>query len=258
MPALANKQTWAMMGGGRAANTARLRGRDLALVILVVLAVGLVQVAAAGRNDKGGEPPRLTFHIPAQPLASALQAYSEASGVQVLYESRLAIGIRSANLDGELTAEAALQTLLAGTGLTVHYTRSNAITIAPKAASADEPPPRLSLGAAADLALDPLRVSPTDLVPDQSDLAEYTAIVQTDIQNVLRRSAKTRSGNYRVGVKLWVAGSRMVERVELFSSTGDRERDAAISDVLHGLAISAAAPANVAQPVRVVITVRSQ
>jgi hypothetical protein len=228
----------------------------LALALLVLLAAGLAQVAAAGKSDKPPEPPHLSFHIPAQPLAAALQAYSEASGVQVLYESRLARGLRSTPVEGDLNAEAALQTLLAGTGLTVHYTRSDAITIAPKAAGADAPPPRLSLGTA-DLSLDTLRVSPTDAIPDQSDLAEYTAVVQNDIQNVLRRSSKTRSGNYRVGVRLWVTGSRMVERVELFSSSGDRQRDAAVSDVLHGLAISAAAPANVAQPVRVVITVRS-
>ena len=228
--------------------------RDLLPVLCVALVAGLAQ--AAGRdNTSPKQPERLAFQIPAQSLVTALQRYSEVSGVQVLYESGVADGIRSAGVDGDFSAEAALQTLLSGTELTVHYTRSNAITITRTGRQGVDAPTRHPL-ATADLSLDTLRVTPPET--DQSDLAQYTGVIQTDIQNALQKSSRTRSGNYQVGVKLWITGSRTVRRIELFRPSGDRQRDAVISDVLNGLVISAAAPTHAPQPVSVVITVRSR
>jgi hypothetical protein len=229
--------------------------RDLLLVIGMALVAGF---AFAGGTDSSSiqEPGHLTFHIPAQPLVTALRSYSEVSGVQVLYESRLAAGIRSPGVEGDFTAEAALRALLAGTELTVHYTRANAITITRAIREIGNEPPRYPL-APADLSLDTLRVTPSEASPDQSDLTQYTGVVQADIQNALQRNSRTRSGDYHAGIKLWVTASRTVERIELFRSSGDRQRDAAISQALQRLVISAAAPTSVAQPINVVITVRS-
>jgi hypothetical protein len=81
--------------------------------------------------------------------------------------------------------------------------------------------------------------------------------VQMDIQNALRKNAKTRDGSYRAVLDLWIDPSRTIERTELFRSTGDRARDAAIATTLRGVTISRPAPASVPRPVRVGIIVQS-
>ncbi len=70
----------------------------------------------------------IEFSIPAQQLASALQAYGERTGVQVLYESNSATGRTSTSVEGPLTPEDALNLLLKGSDLKVQYVRPDAIT----------------------------------------------------------------------------------------------------------------------------------
>jgi hypothetical protein len=109
----------------------------------------------------------------------------------------------------------------------------------------------------ADLSLETLQVRSSAESADDNALAEYANILQSNIQAALRKNEKTRSGQYRFGVKLWIDSSRIIQRIQLFQSTGDRERDASVAEVLQGLVISRAAPANTPLPVRVVVTVRS-
>jgi Secretin and TonB N terminus short domain len=219
-------------------------------------------VAAGIADDKAARPGEpSTFHIPGQPLDLALQAYSRASGVQVLYESELAAGRRSAPVEGSLTPEAALQALLAGTDLVVRYTSSNAITLSRWSEDRDPAgrdfPPSHALPNI-DMTLDPLQVVvPAEAAGDEARLHAYGEAVQSDIQNALKRNATTRSGSYRVAVKLWIDAARIVQKTELLQSTGDPQRDIAVSGALRGLVISRAAPPNLPQPVRVVIVVKS-
>lgn len=73
-----------------------------------------------------------TYKIPAQNLAAALDVYATISGLQVLYESSLVSGRLSSPVDGMLTSGAALQNLLAGTGLSGRMTDVDAVTISVK------------------------------------------------------------------------------------------------------------------------------
>jgi outer membrane receptor protein involved in Fe transport len=57
------------------------------------------------------------FDIPAQELGSALRAFARTSGVQVIFDGRAMRGKRSANYRGRADADAALRTLLQGTGM---------------------------------------------------------------------------------------------------------------------------------------------
>jgi hypothetical protein len=245
---------------------ARLRGRmrlrwGASSIACLALASACLVAAHCeeGRNAKSAG--RSTFHIPGQPLDSALQAYSQASGVQVLYESELAAGRRSAPVDGELTPEAALRALLVGTDLLVQYTSANAITLScwsddrDGIAESDRPPahPLANI----DLTLDTLQVAVSADAADAARLRAFGEAVQSDIQGALKKNATTRSGNYRVAVKLWIDASQTIQRTELLQSTGDRQRDIAVSGALHGLVVSRAAPPNMPQPVRVVIVVKS-
>ncbi|MBG0812398.1 STN domain-containing protein [Methylosinus sp. H3A] len=212
---------------------------------------------AASAQDEGARQESFRFYdIPAQSLASALEAYGQAAGVQVLFESRSAAGRRSAPLHGSFTADAALERLLAGTDVKVRYVGPNAITLEPLAALFDLPPAHPL--ASADMSLDPLQVQASrDGDQELALLRDYSDAVRSDIERALRRNARTRSGNYRIGVKLWVDDARRVERAQLFQSTGDSERDAAVSASLQGLLISRDAPTHLPLPVRVLVVVKS-
>jgi hypothetical protein len=195
------------------------------------------------------------FDIPAEPLVDALQAYSVQSGVQVMFETASAAGYQSAPIQGEFVPEVALRALLANTDLQIRYSRPAAITLAPASApNPDDPPTNLLPSAAADMSLDTLRVTGT-AEPDGRRFDQYIAAVQADLEKALKKIVATRRGDYRISVKLWVDPSRTVERAELQGSTGDRDRDGAIANVLRGLVLSHAAPANTPQPMLFMISI---
>src|SRR3546814_14006090 len=54
-------------------------------------------------------------------LDTALAAYGAASGVQLVYDSRLTAGLATNGVSGTYTAQDALSLLLAGTGLTPRF-----------------------------------------------------------------------------------------------------------------------------------------
>lgn len=228
------------------------------------LALGLLVIAgicAAVADDRRAFRPdeAIAFRIPSQSLAAALQIYGQTTGIQVLYESNSAAGQMSGAVEGQFTADAALKLLLKGSDLRVRYIRPDAITLAP---------PSLEIGgraaaapvvplAASDLSLGTLRVRGSIDGDSSGQLQDYSQKVQADIQNALRKNARTREGNYRMVLDLWIDSARTIERTELFRSTGDRDRDAAVVTTLRGVTISRPAPANTPQPVRVGIVVNS-
>jgi len=59
------------------------------------------------------------FNIPADTAARSLKAFSEQSGIEVLISSELAQQVRTLGVQGEMAPRAALDALLAGTGLEV-------------------------------------------------------------------------------------------------------------------------------------------
>ncbi len=223
-------------------------------MLLMVLITVAAKQAATHEGDADPGPGAVMFRIPSQPLAAALQAYSQASGVEVLYESEIAVGLVSAPVEGMFTPQIALRTLLARSDLAVHYNRSNAITLS--LPSDDHLPPADPLDGA-DLQLDTMRVSGEGARPSAQAMREFSESVQLDIEAALRKNTRTRSGNYRADVRLWVDPSRTVRKAALAQSTGDGERDARIADVLQGMVLRRTPPANAPQPVRVVIVVRS-
>lgn len=225
----------------------------------LVASVFLVSLMTqAGWTQDGAERAAFgvrSFDIPRQPLASALESYSRATGYEVLYESGIVVALQSVEVRGTFTAEQALGVLLGDTDLRVRFTRRDAITLTLPSNAYDLPPS--DPFADADLALETLRVSGGSERPDEGRLREFSETVQADIESALRKDARTRSGNYRANVKLWLTPSRTVSRAELAQSTGDLQRDSSISEILRGLVLRRLPPANTPQPVRVVIYVRS-
>ncbi|WP_249123822.1 MULTISPECIES: secretin and TonB N-terminal domain-containing protein [unclassified Bradyrhizobium] len=225
------------------------------MILAALVAVGLCAAGAEERLAVSEAP--IDFHIPAQPLASALQAYSERTGVQVLYESTSATGRRSIAVDGAFTPADALNLLLTGSDLKVRYIRPDAITLAPPVVDSNEPPASPLAPATIDLSLGRLRIRTGDAGDDTTRFHDYNESIQTDIQRALQKNSRTRIGSYRAVLDLWIDPSRTIQRTELFKSSGDPERDAAVASALRGLVISRPAPSNTPQPIRVVIVVRS-
>jgi hypothetical protein len=225
-----------------------------ASVLLAIAVCGFLQVAADERDRFGTAT--VEFHIPEQPLSSALQAFSAASGVAVLYASGAESGLRSAPLDGEYSREAALKILLGNSGLVARYARADAIALVDPTAPNPDAPPDSALPNT-DMSLDTLHVAGAARGPDREELSDYIGAIQQDLQKALKTNGTTRDGSYRVGVDLWVDSSRTVRRTEVFRSTGNPGRDTAVASVLQGVVIRRPAPANTPQPVRVMIVVRS-
>ena len=71
----------------------------------------------------------VAFDIPAQPLASALQAFGAMTQIELFYESDLVMGRRSFPLRAEMRVESALGLLLKGTGLATASFSRDTITI---------------------------------------------------------------------------------------------------------------------------------
>lgn len=165
--------------------------------------------------------------IPAQNLAAALDVYATISGLQVLYESSLVSGRLSSPVDGMLTSGAALQNLLAGTGLSGRMTDVDAVTISVKPEEHAH-------------------------VPSGPEL-QFVAGIQSGITAALCQRVETRPRNFRAAVQLWIAEYGVVRRVSVLGSTGDFRRDDAIAQALQHLDLGMRPPPGLPQPLTLAI-----
>jgi hypothetical protein len=170
------------------------------------------------------------YEIPAQKLDDALRAYIATSGMQLLYETTLTEGRRSTELKGSFAPDAALQALLAETGLAARRTDVDAFVITPA-----------PVGAAGPSA----STAPID--------SRFMTALQAGVLDALCRDPLTRPGGYKVGIELWIAPSGAVQQSALIGSTGDAERDAAISNTLRRASVRIAPPAGTQQPFILII-----
>ena len=106
-------------------------------VVLFSVCLGQVGATVYAQDEISLEQQAVTidFNIGAQPLGAALNAFAKATGWQVSFPTELAADVRSSGVSGNQTPEAALRTLLAGTGLTYRLTGTNAVTLVPGASA---------------------------------------------------------------------------------------------------------------------------
>ncbi|HUJ04258.1 MAG TPA: TonB-dependent receptor, partial [Rhizomicrobium sp.] len=79
------------------------------------------------------------FNIPGGDLKNALDAYSVQTGVSLIVSGDVVRGVRTRGAQGELTADAALSRILAGTGLVMHRHPSGAIAVVHEAPQPSAP-----------------------------------------------------------------------------------------------------------------------
>lgn len=101
------------------------------VVLTGCLAFGAIAtgLCASAAQPKTGSREVVTFNIPSQPLADALVAYGAATGLEVYYDGTLAVGRRSAALDGSFMPMHGLEILLDGTGFWPRATAPDSFTL---------------------------------------------------------------------------------------------------------------------------------
>lgn len=156
----------------------------------VVLMTASIGAAEWGDGTRFGTE-RLTFNIPAQPLELALDAYSAATGNEIFYDGALVAGLRSTVVTGRLSPDAALETLLRGTGLVPRFTGTSRFSLTL---------PRLAA----------LRSSLND-----GAFRPYFASVQAALRRAFCDDVLTRPADYAAVIRLWIAPSGALSRAAL-------------------------------------------
>lgn len=213
------------------------RRSSLTLCLLIMM----LPFAAAHAQPKNTE---IWFDIPSQPLASALDAFSVASGIVAIYNGNLAVGRRSGEVRGRLTPEAALSLLLQDSGLLAQYTTSDAFVVLPAPQQTG-------------LAKTPSTIAAAALSQQNPTEQRYSGLLQASIIQFLCAQPQTRPGTYRLAISFRVGSSSEVTQLKLLGSTGDRQRDLAIADVVGHVSIGEPPPPRMAQPFTMVLLPRS-
>ena len=198
---------------------------------------GGLLLARAGRGG-AARAAHFAFDIPAQPLQAALEQYSNVTGGSVVYRAALTVGRRSAAVKGIHTPEAALRMLIEGSGLVAEYTATNAVVLQPEPAA-----PAVARGGGKSH-----RVVLSQLLrPDPGRRARCAL-----------RPAGAGRGQFPGGGELWrVSEQGRVRDAHLLDSSGDADRDEAITQALNGIALGKAPPEGLAQPFVMLIVPQS-
>lgn len=174
------------------------------------------------------------FIIPQQPLDAALLAFSETSGVEVLYETALTAGRYSAPVEGTMTPKEALARLLLGTGLVSRITVEHGLTIIPQ----NFPPPKSPV----------VKGFPEH---DWEQFMPFLGGMQANIIEKLCLKSDTRPYGEQLVLRLWVDAKGMVSAVVLKDPSSNRHHNQAVVMALRGLILETSPPTEMPQPITV-------
>jgi periplasmic protein TonB len=91
-----------------------------------------------------------------------------------------------------------------------------------------------------------------------STFSWYGGVIKDAIQQQLADDPRVRSGSYSVRIRIWVKRNGEIERANLVGSSGDRERDRAIEQVLARMTqLPQPPPADMPQPINLKIDSRA-
>jgi hypothetical protein len=224
-----NVQIWLILAAARGA--------------LLAASLGCIFPFGSARAQSNGLT-LLDFDIPAQSLARALDAYSAATGIVAVYNGNLALGRQAVRLRGRYSSETALRILLSDSGLLAQFTTQDAfvLTIAPVSTV-----PRT-----------PARIGRAALARQDAAEKRYSGLVQASIARSLCAGLETRPGDYRLAISFRIGASGEMTKLRLLGSTGDQQRDAAITETLGRLQpIGEPPPTSMAQPFTMIVLPRS-
>jgi iron complex outermembrane recepter protein len=108
-------------------------GRIFLRIVVVAAAVSLSLVGLAMAQGAAASIKK-SIDIAPQELCTALQVFSKASGLHLVYVSEDVSSLHTHGATGDLTPDEALRQILGGTGLTYRYLDDSTITIIPGSA----------------------------------------------------------------------------------------------------------------------------
>jgi hypothetical protein len=173
----------------------------------------------------------IEFNIPSQPLGAALSHYVDATGRDALYDTSLAAGRLSGDVQGVFAPDEALRKLLSGTGLAAEFVAETTFVLLPAPAATQQ---------AAQQTRSP-------------EHRRYYGLIQANIADALCRSRGARPGSYRFAAVLWVAPDGAVQRSQRIGSTGTPDADERIDATLRSVRFNEPPPAGFRQPVLILI-----
>ena len=97
--------------------------------LLGIVWLSFAGMPACARAAASTEPVKCNLKIDSQALANALQEFARQCGLQIIFFSRVAEGLRAPALDGRYTIAAALSALLSGSRLTFRVINPKTVEI---------------------------------------------------------------------------------------------------------------------------------
>ncbi len=125
--------------------------------ISLLLAAALLCCAAGAAQPS--DPVQLSFNIQAQRLDTALTAFAQTTGLQLLFPTEVAMDQEAPQVSGSLTADAALRLLLKDSGLSYRYVNAKTVAINPKGGGSREALERASSTVLEPVSTDGFRVA---------------------------------------------------------------------------------------------------
>lgn len=240
---------------GRRLRIAALRGAMALLVVAsrpdaAAAAIGQSRPAGGagqGRPADGGGDAERRFDLPAQPLDTALTAYFRLTGVQLLYDSSITAGRRSAPVRGTFSSREALRRLLAGTGLVARYSRERAATIVPESQRIAQP--LVSIGRIVVRERAPIPLGP----PASNRFRLYYLALESELHALVEAHPRLSRETFAATAVLSIAPDGEIRTLkagteEAGASGGRRAR--MLAEALVGRTVSPP-PADLPQPLRV-------
>ncbi len=122
--------------------TIRFNRHHLIMALIIFILCGKVSAESTTQQ----------YHIPAQPLNSALMRFASDANLELLYTADKLRAFKTSGLNGSMTSEQALSKLLQGSGMTYRFVDAKTVTVEQpdanfrKTANVDEKPESLSGG----------------------------------------------------------------------------------------------------------------
>lgn len=130
---------WAMSGGHRGNAACHAPACTLAALVAGALAtMAMPAVAQAQQQTQVQTQGRVAFHIPAQPLPTALRAFAAQARQQLLFDEDKLAHLKAPALEGSYTPDEALKRLLAGSGMAAKQSGPGLFTIKEALATHEE------------------------------------------------------------------------------------------------------------------------
>lgn len=202
-----------------------------------VLAPILASALGVASTSAHASQATVAFDIPAQPLADALDAYSAATELELLYDSAIVGQLRSTAVHGEFTPADALRLLLGDTALMARAIAEDAVTI--------EVPSQLRV----NHHLEP--------APEKSAHHKYYALIQSVLARALCTDDQLRPGGYRAVLSFTIGGNGQIVGSRVVGTTGSDGLDRMIVHALNRMELGRPPPPGLQQPIMMIVLPQS-